>query len=191
MGKVADSIDDQVRAFIAAQRMFFVATAPTAPDGHVNASPKGLDCFRVLGARTVAYVDYPGSGVETIAHLRDNGRIVVMFCAFDGSPKILRLHGRGRVCEPSDPDFAELFCHFSARVDCVRSLIVIDVERVSDSCGYGVPLYDYVGERDTLVRWAEKKGKDGLSAYQAQKNAQSIDGLPGLRWAEVGAPRKT
>jgi hypothetical protein len=186
MGKVSDTIDEAVREFIEAQHVFFVATAPNDPGAHLNLSPKGLDTFRVLGPRSVAYLDYPGSGVETIAHLRENGRIVVMFCAFTGSPKILRLHGRGHVAEPRDPEFASLIGRFRAPASLVRSVIVVDVERVSDSCGYAVPLYSYTGERDTLLRWAEKKGESGLVEYQRQKNAHSIDGLPGLRWVELG-----
>ena len=186
MGKVRDTIDEQAREFIEAQHVFFVATAPNDPGAHLNLSPKGLATFRVLGPRSVAYLDYPGSGVETIAHLRENGRIIVMFCAFAGSPKILRLHGRGRVAEPSDADFPALLVGFRAPAAPVRAVIVVDVERVSDSCGYGVPLYAYTGERDALFRWAEKKGEQGLAEYQLQKNARSIDGLPGLRWVEAG-----
>jgi hypothetical protein len=183
MGKVHDAVDP-VRDFIAAQHVFFVATAPSGAGGHVNVSPKGLDTFRVLGPREVAYLDYPGSGVETIAHLRDNGRITLMFCAFEGPPKIVRLHGRGHAVEPNEADFPRLLAHFSERASRVRSVIVIDVERVSDSCGYGVPLFAYQGEREQLFRWADKKGDAGLVEYQCQKNARSIDGLPGLAWTE-------
>ena len=184
MGKLYPVIDDGVREFIARQHLFFVATAPTDASAHLNLSPKGLDAFRVLGPQRVGYVDYPGSGVETIAHLRENGRLVIMFCAFTGPPKILRLYGRGRVVEPQDADFHDLLARFDAHEHVVRSLILLDVERVADSCGYGVPRYEYVGERDQLLRWADKKGADGLLDYQERKNATSIDGLPGLRWIE-------
>jgi len=183
MGKSYESLEE-VREFLEAQHVFFVATAPSGREGHVNLSPKGLDGFRVLGPTTAAYVDYPGSGVETIAHLRDNGRIVMMFCAFTGSPRILRLWGQGHVIEPAAPQFADLLTHFSPAL-AVRSLIRVEVSRIQSSCGYGVPTYDYVGERDTLVKWAEKKGAEGLASYQADKNRVSIDGLPGL----AGRPR--
>lgn len=187
MGKLHDAVEGPLREFIEAQHVFFVATAPSASGGHVNLSPKGLDTFRVLGPRTVAYLDYPGSGVETIAHLRENGRITLMFCAFAGPPKILRLHGHGRAVEPDHADFPALFAHFSERASLVRAIIVVEAERISDSCGYGVPLYAYQGEREQLFRWAEKKGDAGLVEYQREKNARSIDGLPGLAWAEADA----
>jgi hypothetical protein len=181
MGETLTEITPALNEFIARQHLFFVATAPAGSGGHVNVSPKGLDGFRVLGPTRVAYLDYPGSGVETIAHLRENGRIVLMFCAFDGPPKIVRLHGKGRTLEPRDPEFVELLPHFSNKLG-VRSIIQIDVTRVSTSCGHGVPTFEYVGERDQLVRWGEKKGADGLELYQRTKNVTSIDGLPGLRW---------
>jgi hypothetical protein len=184
MGKLHDSVEGPLRDFITAQHVFFVATAPSGAGGHVNLSPKGLDTFRVLGPRAVAYLDYPGSGVETIAHLRENGRITLMFCASEGPPKIVRLYGRGRAVEPQHADFAALFAQFSERAELVRAVIVIDVERLADSCGYGVPLFAYEGEREQLFRWAEKKGDAGLVEYQRQKNARSIDGLPGLAWTE-------
>jgi Pyridoxamine 5'-phosphate oxidase len=186
MGKPSAEIDESVREFLSRQHIFFVATAPSGADGHVNLSPKGLDGFRVLGPREIAYVDYTGSGVETIAHLRDNGRIVIMFCAFDGPPKILRIYGRGHVVEPQDPEFAELLAHFTP-LGPARSIIRVDVDRVADSCGYGVPFYDYRGERDQLGAWMEKKGTDGLDQYQREKNAESIDGLPGLRSTSLRA----
>jgi hypothetical protein len=183
-------IDDALRAFIAAQRVFFVATAPSGDDGHVNCSPKGLDSFRVLDASTVAYLDFVGSGVETIAHLRQNGRIVVMFCAFEGPPKILRLHGRGIVVEPTDSRFEPLRAHFpgAPRLG-VRSIVRVDVTRIADSCGYGVPLYRYEGQRDQLPAWAERKGAAGLEAYQREKNGASIDGLLGLGRPSKPMPR--
>lgn len=178
MGKLYGSLED-VRSFIERQHLFFVATAPTDVAGHVNLSPKGLDGFRVLGPKSAAYVDYPGSGVETIAHLRDNGRIVLMFCSFTGAPNVVRVWGRGRVLEPGDDGFDELLAHFSPKL-VVRALIAIDVERVGSACGFGVPLYDYRGEREELLRWADRKGEAGLAAYMNEKNAASIDGLPGL-----------
>lgn len=185
MGKLHAGIEGTLREFIEAQHVFFVATAPAGAGGHVNLSPKGLDTFRVLGPRAVAYLDYPGSGVETIAHLRENGRITLMVCAFAGPPKIVRLHGRGRAVEPNHPEFPALFAHFSESVSRVRAIIAVEVSRISDSCGYGVPLYAYRGEREQLFRWAEKQGEAGLVEYQREKNARSIDGLPGLEWTEA------
>jgi hypothetical protein len=179
MGKTYPTIDARLEQFIAEQRVFFVATAPLAATGHVNLSPKGLDTFRVLAPRQVAYLDLTGSGVETIAHLRENGRIVLMFCAFSGSPRIVRLHGRGNVVEPHDAGFAAVRARFPQHAG-VRSVIAIDVERISDSCGYAVPLYDFVAERDTLAQWTRRKTAEQLDAYRVEHNAQSIDGLAGL-----------
>jgi len=181
MGKTYDLIDGPIEAFVRAQRMFFVATAPLAADGHLNCSPKGLDTFAIVDSRTVAYLDLTGSGVETIAHLRENGRIVLMFSALSGPPKIVRLHGRGHVVEPGDPRFPALRARFPEHLDAVRSVIVVDVERVSDSCGYGVPQYEYVGDRRQLGEWARRKGPEGVARYRAEKNHTSIDGLPGVR----------
>ncbi len=181
MGKLYSEIDDRLRAFIARQRMFFVASAPNGPGGHINCSPKGLDTFRILGPTRVAYLDFVGSGVETIAHLRQNGRVVLMFCAFDGPPNIVRLHGRGAAIEPRDPGFAELRASFPAAPG-VRAIVQVDLTRISDSCGYGVPLMRYEGERPQMGEWAERKGEAGLDAYQREKNGASLDGLPGLRW---------
>lgn len=181
MSDAYETISERLRAFIEAQHVFFVATAPSGGDGRVNLSPKGLDTLRVLDERKVVYLDFVGSGVETIAHLRENGRIVLMFCAFGGPPNIVRLYGRGEAIEPSDARFASLAAKFPPAA-ATRALIVVQVERASDSCGYGVPLYEYQGERTQLGAWAEKKGADGLAQYQKDKNAASIDGLPGLRW---------
>lgn len=180
MGKVFDAIDERWAKWIRAQHMFFVATAPLSRDGHVNVSPKGLDTFRILGPLEVAYLDSTGSGSETIAHLRENGRIVIMFCTFEGPPKILRLHGRGNVLEPHDPDFETLRSAFPDEVE-ARSIIRVQVERVSDSCGFGVPLYSFEADRTQLPAWADRKGDAGIQAYWAEKNATSIDGLPSLR----------
>ncbi len=181
MGTVREAIDQRLKDFIEAQRVFFVATAPLSEEGHVNLSPKGLEALRVLGTHQVAYLDYVGSGVETIAHLRENGRITLMVCAFEGPPKIVRLHGRGEVIEPTDDRFAELRSGFTSTM-AARSVIRVDVERISESCGFGVPLYSLVGERTQLVDWVDRKGEDGIRAYQREKNARSIDGLPTLRW---------
>jgi hypothetical protein len=172
-------IDATLRKFIEAQPMFFVATAPLSAEGHLNLSPKGLDAFRILGPKQVAYVDVTGSGVETIAHLKENGRIIFMFCAFQGPPKIVRLHGHGRAIEPSVPEFAALAAHFPAYAS-VRSIIVADITRVADSCGYGVPLMKLEGTRQQHFAWAAKKGPDGLKTYRKEKNSRSIDGLPGV-----------
>jgi hypothetical protein len=180
MGKTFSGIDEALRAFLEGQKLFFVATAPGNGDGHLNLSPKGLESFFVRGPRTVGYIDFNGSGVETIAHLRADGRIVFLFCAFTGSPRIVRLHGRGRAIEPGDAEFAA----FRDRIppdDAVRAVIVADLDRISDSCGYGVPRYDFVGERDQLQKWAARKGADGLREYRRRNNSKSIDGLPGLR----------
>jgi hypothetical protein len=181
MGKTHDVIDERLRAFIESQHVFFVATAPLSETGHVNVSPKGLDSLRVLGPNEVAYLDFVGSGAETIAHLRENGRITVMLCAFEGAPKIVRLHGRGEVVEPGGAAFAELRRSFPPGTE-GRSIIRIAVERVTESCGFGVPLYALEGSRTQLPAWAERKGEEGLRAYQLEKNVRSIDGLPALRW---------
>lgn len=180
MGRTYEAIDERLSRFLNRQHVFFVGTAPSGSEGHVNVSPKGLDgTFAVLDPNTVAYLDLTGSGVETIAHLRDNGRIVIMFCAFEGPPRIVRLHGRGEVVLPADPRFEELAARFSAHAG-VRAVIVVGVELVADSCGYAVPRMKFVSERDQLDRWAERKGEDGIARYQATKNVRSIDGLPGL-----------
>src|SRR5579864_3030095 len=174
-----ESITPEISAWIREQRVFFVATAPRALDGHVNVSPKGGDSFRVLGPLEVVYQDFTGSGAETAAHARENGRIVVMFCAFDGPPKIVRIHGRATLITVEDPRYAEFVELFPANPG-TRAFIHIRVDRVSDSCGYSVPLYQFQGQRETLDRWASAKKPEGLKAYRAAKNRQSIDGLPAL-----------
>jgi len=179
MGKAYPEISPALRQFIQAQSVFFVATAPLDAGGHVNLSPKGLDTFRFLGPRTVAYLDIFGSGVETIAHLRENGRIVIMFCAFEGAPKVLRLHGQGRVVEPHEEDFAGLRDSFPV-YEGTRAVIVVEVTRISDSCGYGVPLLTYQQQRTQLPAWCRKRGSEGLKIYRQEKNRRSIDGLPGV-----------
>lgn len=180
MARELEGIDDRLARFIAGQHVFFVATAPRSDDGHLNLSPKGLDgTLAVLDPHTVAYLDLTGSGVETIAHLRENGRIVIMFCAFEGPPRIVRLHGRGEPVLVDDQRFPALVDAFPPHPG-VRSVIRVEVARVADSCGFGVPLLGFEGERSQLDEWAERKGPDGLARYQAEKNATSIDGLPGL-----------
>ncbi|HEX2052464.1 MAG TPA: pyridoxamine 5'-phosphate oxidase family protein [Actinomycetota bacterium] len=182
MSKVFDKLDERLQEFIRNQHMFFVATAPLDPDGFVNVSPKGLDTLRFLPNGNVAYLDLTGSGVETIAHLRENGRIVVMFCAFEGKPRIVRLHGKGSVWEPGDVRYGELEGLFPDYPG-ARAVIEVKVQRISDSCGFAVPFYDYVGERAQLQSWSEAKGEDGLCRYREEKNRLSIDGLPGLKAA--------
>ena len=176
MATTYSTITDDLRAFIEAQQLFFVATAPLAADGHVNISPKGLDCLRVLGPLRVAYLDLTGSGNETSAHLRENGRVTLMFCAFQGPPRILRLYGTGTTALAGSPTWAELRPLFPDHPGS-RQIIVADVTRVQTSCGFGVPLYDYTGQRETLLRYAESKGEQGLEDYRRQQNARSIDGL--------------
>lgn len=180
MGKCYETLDPDLQVWLAKQKIFFIATAPLGLEGHINCSPKGVDTFRVLGEREVAYLDLTGSGIETIAHLQENGRIVILFCAFEGSPKIVRLHGEGEVVYPADPQFAELIRHFPASPG-TRAIIRVNLTRISDSCGYAVPVFDYVRARDTLERWCDRKGEDELAAYRAEKNAESIDGLPGYK----------
>ena len=177
MGMVYDEIDDEQIRWIGEQHVFFVATA--APEAHVNLSPRGLDTFRVLGPRRVAWLDLTGSGVETIAHLRADGRITLMFCAFEGLPNILRLYGRGEVHEPGDEGFEELRPNFPD-LPGERAIIDVSVERIADSCGYGVPRMDFVGPRDRLLTSAERKGPEKMARYRALRNTRSIDGLPGL-----------
>jgi hypothetical protein len=171
-------IEPAQRDFIQRQHMFFVATA--AAGGHVNLSPKGLDALRVLGPNAVAYLDRTGSGNETAAHLRADGRLTLMLCAFEGPPRILRLYGRGRVLRRGMPEYGRLLTEAFAGEEPTgaRQIVVLDVDLVQTSCGFGVPLYDYRGERPALVRWAEAKGAEGLEAYRREHNAHSIDGLP-------------
>ncbi len=179
MGKLYDEITAELGDWLAGQQMFFVATAPLAGDGLVNCSPKGMDSFRVLGPREVAYLDLTGSGVETIAHLRENGRIVFMFCAFEGPPKIVRLHGTGHVLRPGDEAFERRRPKFPGYPG-ARAIVSATISRISDSCGYAVPRYDLVEPRDVLLRWAEKRGESGVAAYRSENNRKSLDGLPAL-----------
>lgn len=179
MGNVYPAIDDSIRAFIEAQPVFFVGSAPLDRAGHVNVSPKGLDTLRILGPTTIAYLDLTGSGIETVSHLKENGRIVLMFCAFQGPPKIIRIHGRGRVAEPDAPEFTQLARHFPEHAG-MRSIVVIEISRISDSCGFGVPLLEFKSQRPQLSAWAGKLGEEGLKTYRKRKNETSIDGLPTL-----------
>jgi hypothetical protein len=179
MARVVDEIGAALATWLQAQPVFFVATAPLAGEGHVNCSPKGGDTFRVLDGHTVAYLDLTGSGIETAAHLRENGRIVIMFCAFSGAPQIVRLHGRGEVLTPAAAEFAALVSRFPDHLG-VRAIVRVKVSRVADSCGYAVPLMEYHAPRDVLNRWCERKGPEGLQAYRAANNRVSLDGLPGL-----------
>jgi hypothetical protein len=189
VGQTYDRIDDRWREWIARQPMFFVGTAPLAGDGHVNVSPKGpIGSFRVIDDHTVAYLDVMGSGAETIAHLRENGRIVVMFCAFDGPPRIFRMHGRGEVVQFGSPEFDSLVADLGFEQPAVdvsrRAVIVVHVERIADSCGYGVPLMEQVGQRDHFERSKRKRlrvaGAEAMRADLAERNARSIDGLPAV-----------
>lgn len=178
MGKVLDALDDNLTDWIRAQHIFFVATAPS-DGGHVNLSPKGHDTLRVLDPLTVAYLDLTGSGAETIAHTRENGRITLMFCAFEGPPQILRLFGSGTAHPNGSPRFSELAKEFPD-LPGARSIVTVAIERVQTSCGYSIPRLDYREERPTLIEWAERRGEDGVVQYWADKNSTSIDGLPAL-----------
>lgn len=180
MATVHDRVTPAFAEWLVRQRMFFVATAPLNPAGHVNVSPKGLDTFRVFDEHTVGYLDLTGSGVETIAHLRENGRITLMFCAFEGPPRIVRVWGRGRVVPVDDPEWDRWSVHFNPTPG-ARAVIVVETDEVGDSCGFAVPLFDFVGQRQTLVEWAERRGDAGLDTYRAERNALSLDGLPGWR----------
>ena len=189
MGKIFDGIDERLEKWIGEQSMFFVGSAPLHSDGHVNISPKGqIEALRILDPHTVAYLDFIGSGAETFAHVRENGRIVIMFCAFAGPPRFVRLHGHGRIVAAADGEFDELVerCGFPppATPGARRAVIVVDVQRVADSCGYGVPLMSYEGPRPHMELWAAKKmrvgGAEALLDYQREKNSESIDGLPAV-----------
>jgi Pyridoxamine 5'-phosphate oxidase len=197
MARTFEVIDDALAAWIRRQPMFFVATAPLDAAGHVNVSPKGpIGTFAVLGPRRVAYLDFFGSGAETIAHLRENGRVVVMFCAFEGPPQIIRLHGRGRVVWPDEPEFGDLLregslAGLTTLEEARRAIVVVDVTRIAKSCGYGVPLMEHVGERDHFELSKRKRlrtmGPEQLLEFQTTRNAESIDGLPAVpRTADAG-----
>ncbi|PHS27785.1 MAG: pyridoxamine 5'-phosphate oxidase [Robiginitomaculum sp.] len=179
MGKSFDQLNDGLITFIKAQKMFFVATAPLSADGHVNVSPKGYDSLAVIDNNTVAYLDLGGSGIETQAHCRENGRITLMFCAFEGKANIVRIFGRGEAVPFTDPRFADLLKRFPdfARA---RAIIIIDIDHVMDSCGWGVPFFEFKGEREQLQRWTEKMPYDDWTEHRFNTNTTSLDGLPGL-----------
>jgi len=186
MGKVYQEIDDTLAAWLMRQHIYFVGTAPVGAESSVNVSPKGMGgTFAVLGPLAVAYLDYTGSGIETIAHLRDNGRIVLMFCAFEGPPKIVRLHGSGRVVLPADPEFDQLRPAFGKdRQLGQRAIIVAALTRISDSCGYSVPLMDFHADRDILDKSQQRRDDAYFRKYQRDHNTLSIDGLPGVPASE-------
>lgn len=175
MAKFYQELDDTHIKFIAQQKLFFTATAPHS--GRINLSPKGMDSFRIIDRNTVAYLDLTGSGNETAAHIGENGRLTVMFCSFTENPLILRLYGRGEVITPNHPQWQKHFAYFDAILG-MRQIIVSHLDSIQTSCGYAVPRYHYEGERDTLERWAEKKGENGIRQYWQEKNQFSIDGLP-------------
>ena len=179
MSDVSDHLSEKQMAFIRAQKLFFVATAPLAADGSVNVSPKGYDSLKVIDSRTVAYVDLGGSGIETHAHVRENGRLTIMFCAFEGAPNILRLYGRGEALSFDEPGFEAALAQFPD-FPRARGVITLSITRVMDSCGWGVPLFDFQGERDQLRRWVEHKPLEEWKEGRYAKNARTIDGQPGL-----------
>ena len=179
MGEVFTEINQDLEFWIKKQKIFFVGTAPLSIDGHINCSPKSADSFRIINSQTVAYQDLTGSGIETIAHLKENGRIVIMFCGFEGAPQIVRLHGFGVPVFQDSSDYRGLANLFQTHLG-ERAIIKINVHRVSTSCGYSVPLYNYVEQRDVLDKWTAKKSPEELVAYRKRKNKLSIDGLPGL-----------
>lgn len=176
MGRTYESISPQIAEFIAAQKVVFVGTAPSE-GGHVNVSPKGHDSVRVIDAHTVAYLDLTGSGAETIAHVRQNGRVTLMWCAFDGPPRIVRVQGSGSVLTLGDAGFAEAAARFPDHAG-ARAVITVSADRVADSCGYTVPLMEYVGERTHMEKWCAGKSDGDLAEYRTKKNSTSIDGLP-------------
>jgi hypothetical protein len=186
MGKAVPEISSDLREFIESQPLFFVASAPLGREGHVNLSPKGLDTFRVLSPTRVAYLDLTGSGNETAAHLAENGRVTFMFCSMTAAPRILRLFGRGRVIREGATEWPELASFFPAFPG-TRQIVVAELDRVQTSCGFGVPTMERPRQRDTLLKWAEAKGADGLERYRREKNGMSIDGLPALGPTEPAA----
>ncbi|WP_373515882.1 pyridoxamine 5'-phosphate oxidase family protein [Persicitalea sp.] len=177
MGKFSNSIQPEHKEFIEAQHIFFVATAPLSGDGRVNLSPKGLDCFRVLDNKRVAYMDLISSGNETSAHTLENGRITFMFCSFTAKPNILRLYGKGFTVLPDSDDW-DLYAKDFTIYPSTRQIIVAEIDLVQTSCGFGVPMFDYAGERDMHFEWAEKQGAEGLIKYMKDKNLKSLDSLP-------------
>ncbi len=185
MARTYDQIDARMKTWIDQQKIFFVASAPLSGEGMVNCSPKGLDTFRVIDSQKVAYLDYTGSGAETLAHLRENGRIVIMMCAFEGRPRIVRFHGHGQAHERGTQFFDQLSGAFE-QLDGARCIITVDLNRISDSCGYTVPRYTFQGDRQDFQHWIERKGPDGVTGYQKKMNRTSLDGLPGMCFGESG-----
>lgn len=183
MGKVYAEIDDTIAAWIRRQKLFFIATSPLSGEGYVNCSPKGLDTLQIIDSTTLAYLDFGGSGIETVAHVKENNRIVIMMCAFEGPPKIFRFHGEGSIVVPEDDNFEALLQHFPPPPRC-RCIITINLTRISDSCGYGVPLYDYIGERPAVDNYLATHTEEQIIAALTEQNAESIDGLSGLRPGE-------
>jgi len=179
MAAVYDLLDDKLTEFIRRQKLFFVATAPLSPDGSVNLSPKGYDSLAIIDPKTVAYVDLGGSGIETHAHLRENGRVTLMFCAFEGPAMILRLYGEGVSCGFDEPGFAEQMALFPG-FERARAVVTVRITRIADSCGWGVPFFDFKGEREQLRRWVGARPHDEWAARRYESNSASIDGLPGL-----------
>ena len=175
MGDFHDELNEKLQEFIAEQKIYFTATAPA--EGRISLSPKGLDTFRCLDSRTVAYLNLTGSGNETAAHLLENGRITIMFCSFTGKPLILRIYGKGRSVHPQDADWDALISRFDPMPE-VRQIVVVDIDSVLTSCGSGVPVYEFVGERDNLLQWFENSGEEEMEKYRQRANAVSIDGKP-------------
>lgn len=174
MAKFFQSLSDAQQNFIERQKIFFTATAPES--GRINLSPKGMDTFRILNPATVAYLDLTGSGNETAAHILQNQRMTIMFCAFEGEPLILRLYGKGDVIPPHSDEWQQLIPQFRTMPG-IRQIIKLHIESGQTSCGFGVPLYGFIGERDKLTQWANKKGEKGLTEYRQEKNNTSIDGI--------------
>jgi hypothetical protein len=179
MAKVYDQLDDKLTAFIRRQKLFFVATAPLSAEGSVNLSPKGYDSLAILDPQTLAYVDLGGSGIETHAHLRENGRITLMFCAFEGPPNILRIYGEGQTVSFGEPGFAQMMARFPS-FQRARGVVTVRIRRIADSCGWGVPFFEFKGERDQLRRWVDDRPEAEWAERRYETNAVSIDGLPGL-----------
>ena len=184
MSKIYEELDDRLRRFILDQKVFFVASAPAGNDGFINISPKGLDLLRILDSKTVAYLDLTGSGIESIAHIRENGRFVMMFCSFEKSPLILRLHGRGSVIEKSDAEWTQLNSHFPD-MRMARAIIKLSIHRIADSCGWGVPMFSFAGNRDQYFKYSDQLDDDELRKAQLECNMTSIGGLPGLKQPSV------
>ena len=179
MAKLLTHIDSNLKEWIQNQKIFFVGSAPLSKNGHVNISPKGCDSFRIIDEFNVAYNDLTGSGIETASHVQENKRLVIMFCSFSGPPQIIRLHGIGEVIKLGDPHFNNLRSIFPFHMG-TRLIIKLNIKRISSSCGYSIPYFDYVGERDVLDKWTEAKGESGLADYRKNKNSFSIDGLKGI-----------